>query len=140
MIIGGINFIAVFIAAVVAFGFGAFWYTLLADPWMKAVGWSEEKIAYHRAHGPETRAPFAISFIAELVMAAVLAVMIGRLGPVTIWQGIVTGFLLWLGFVVTSMAVNHAFGGAQPMLTVLDGLHWLGVLVLQGTTIGAFGV
>ena len=38
------------------------------------------------------------------------------------------------------MGVNHAFEGAKPMLTVIDGGHWLAVLLLMGAIIGAFGV
>jgi hypothetical protein len=38
------------------------------------------------------------------------------------------------------MGVNHAFGGAKPMLTLIDGGYWLAVLLIQGAVIGAFGV
>lgn len=138
----GINYWAVLVAAVAAWLAGAAWYMVLAKPWMSAVGWSAEKIARHIEKGPEDKSPFIISFVAELVMAWVLAGLIGHLGPgqVTIWNGIVSGAFVWLGFVVTTMAVNHAFGGAKPMLTVIDGGHWLMVLVLMGAIIGAFGV
>jgi Protein of unknown function (DUF1761) len=54
--------------------------------------------------------------------------------------GVVTGFFVWLGFVITTMGVNHAFGGAKPMLTFIDGGYWLAVLLMQGAVIGAFGV
>jgi hypothetical protein len=36
--------------------------------------------------------------------------------------------------------VNHAFQGAKTTLTLIDGGHWLGVLLLQGTILGAWGV
>jgi hypothetical protein len=47
---------------------------------------------------------------------------------------------LWLGFVVTTIAVNYAFGGRKPMLIVIDSGHWLLVLLLMGAIIGAMGV
>ena len=47
---------------------------------------------------------------------------------------------MWLGFVITTMAVNNAFRGAKPALTLIDGGHWLGVLLLQGAVIGWLGV
>jgi hypothetical protein len=34
------------------------------------------------------------------------------------------------------MTVNHAFQGAKRSLTLIDGGHWLGVLVLQGAVLG----
>ena len=42
--------------------------------------------------------------------------------------GVISGFFVWLGFVITTMGVNHAFGGAKPMLTLIDGGYWLAVL------------
>ena len=75
-------------------------------------------------------------------MAWVLAGIIAHLGPgqVTIRNGVISGAFIWLGFVVTTLAVNYGFGGRRPMLTVIDSGHWLGVLIVMGAIIGAFGV
>ena len=54
--------------------------------------------------------------------------------------GIVSGLFLWLGFVITTLAVNNAYAQRKLALTVIDGLHWLGVLVVQGAVIGLMGV
>jgi hypothetical protein len=70
----------------------------------------------------------------------VLAGVIGHMGTVTIRNGVISGAFCWLGFVVTTLAVNYAFGGRNPMLTLIDGGHWLGVLLIIGAVIGAFGV
>ena len=40
----------------------------------------------------------------------------------------------------TTLAVNSAFGQRKASLTIIDGIHWLGVLVIQGAIIGAMGV
>ena len=71
-------------------------------------------------------------------MAWVLAGVIGHLGTgaITLRSGVIAGALMWLGFVATTLAVNHTFQGAKPILTLLDGGHWLGVLLLQGAVIG----
>ena len=58
----------------------------------------------------------------------------------TIRGGIITGAFMWIGFAVTSTAVNYAWQRAKPMLTVIDGAHWLGVLLIQGAILGAMGV
>jgi hypothetical protein len=75
-------------------------------------------------------------------MAYILAGAIGHLGDgmVTVRNGIITGVFMWVGFVVTTMSVNYGFQGAKPMLSVIDGIHWLGVLVLQGLIIGWVGI
>jgi hypothetical protein len=62
------------------------------------------------------------------------------MGEITVRSGLISAAFAWLGFVITTMSVNYAFGGRMPMLTVIDGGHWLGVLLIMGAVIGAFGV
>jgi hypothetical protein len=69
----------------------------------------------------------------------VLAGLIAHMGPPTIRSGIISAVFCWFGFVITTLAVNYAFGGRKPMLTLIDGGHWLGVLIIMGAVIGAFG-
>jgi hypothetical protein len=86
--------------------------------------------------------PFIVSIVALLIMAWVLAGGIGHLGPgqVTLKNGVISALFMWLGFVITTLAVNYSFGQRRPMLIVIDGIHWLGVLVIQGAIVGAMGV
>jgi hypothetical protein len=141
MTFAGINYLAVFIAAVAGFGFGAVYYMTLSGPWLNAMGWPPEQQAAIKQGGMNTgKAPFVISIAANLVMAWVLAGVIGHLGTVTVRSGMISGAFAWLGFVATTLSVNYAFGGRKPMLTVIDGAHWLGVLLIMGAVIGAFGV
>jgi Protein of unknown function (DUF1761) len=134
MAFAGINPLAVLIAAVAGFAFGAAYYVGLSKQWLAAIGMTKEAVAAGRSP-----APFIVSIVALLIMAWVLAGGIGHLGPgqVTLKNGIISALLMWLGFVITTLAVNYSFG--QP-LTVIDGIHWLGVLVIQGAIIGAMGV
>jgi hypothetical protein len=86
--------------------------------------------------------PYVITFVCQLVMAAMLAGVIGHLGKayVTAKAGVISGFFIWLGFVVTTLTVNHTFQGAKRALTLIDCGHWLGVLLVQGLVIGWMGV
>lgn len=136
----GVNYFAVVLAAVVAFMFGWLWYgVLFSKSWLSAVGKTEEEV---KGDGNMSPIPFVISFVALLIMAWVLAGVIGHLGSgqVTLKNGVISGAFLWLGFVVTTLTVTYAFQGAKRALTLIDGGHWLGVLLLQGTVIGVFGV
>lgn len=135
----GLNYLAVVLAAVVSFMFGWVWYgVLLSKPWLDAVGKTAEEI---KGDGPSPM-PFVIAFVAQFIMAWVLAGVIGHLGPgeVTFKNGVISAAFLWLGFVITVLSVNYAFQGAKPSLTLIDGGHWLGVLLLQGAVIGLIGV
>jgi hypothetical protein len=137
MSFAGISYIAVFFAAVAGFAFGAVYYTLLGTQWMTALGKTREDIERQRSP-----LPFVIAAAAQLVMAFVLAGTIGHLGQgmVTIRNGVISALFVWVGFVATTMAVNYAFQGARYKLTLIDGGHWLGGLLIQGLIIGWIGV
>ena len=139
MAFAGINHLAVLIATVAGFAFGAAYYMTLSRPWLAAMGKTKEELA---AAGKGSPGPFIVSIVALLIMAWVLAGGIGHLGPgqVTLKNGVISALFMWLGFVITTLAVNYSFGQRRPMLTVIDGIHWLGVLVIQGAIIGAMGV
>ena len=128
-----INFLAVLVAAVAGWLVGAVWYGVLGRQWMAALGRTEDT----RRSIPVT--PMIIAFIALIVMATMLAGLIGHLGPVNAERGVVSGVLVWFGFVITTITVGNAFQQRKPMLTIIDGGHWLAVLVVQGAIIGAFG-
>ena len=139
MAFAGINYLAVLVATVAGFAFGAAYYMTLSRPWLAAMGKTREELA---AAGKRSPVPFIVSIVALLIMAWVLAGGIGHLGPgqVTLRNGVISGLFMWLGFVITTLAVNYSFGQRRPMLTIIDGIHWLGVLVIEGAIIGAMGV
>lgn len=137
MAFAGMNYLAILIAAVAGFGWGTIYYMTLSKQWLVAVGKSKEELATTRSP-----TPFVISFIALLIMGFVLAGSIGHLGPdnVTVKNGIISGAIVWAGFVATTVFVNNAYPGRKYMLSVIDSIHWLGVLVIQGAIIGGMGV
>jgi hypothetical protein len=130
----GTSHFAVVIAAVGGFIFGAIYYGLVSKPWIRA-GRIDPALA---RPGPKV---LAITFICELVMAFVLAGIIASMGPghATLSGGLLTGFTVWAGFMVTTMAVNHRYQGYGWDLTLIDGGHWLGVALVMGAVIGWFG-
>ncbi len=133
MTFSGINYVAVLIAAIAGFAWGAAYYMTLSKQWLAAVGMTEMR---------RSLAPFIITFIALLVMGWVLAGTLGHLGAgqVTTKNGIISGLFVWLGFVVTTVFVSNAYPGRKYALSVIDSIHWLGVLVIQGAVIGAMGL
>lgn len=138
MTVSGVNSIAIIVAGIAGFGLGAIWYMVLGGVWRRALGKTEGD--FKPQTGFAKALPFIIAMVALLVMATMLAGIMAHLGSYTVRGGVIAGALLWLGFVITTMGVNHAFAGAKPMLTVIDGGHWLAVLLIQGAVIGAFGL
>lgn len=137
MIFAGLNYLAVIVAAIAGFVFGAVYYVALAKPWMAAIGFTKNSMAKNKS-----TTPFVVAAVSNLIMAWMLAGVIGHLGlgQVTIQNGVISAAFIWFGFVLTTMAVNNGFGMRKPMLTVIDSGHWLGVLVIMGAVIGAFGL
>ena len=133
-----ISTLAVFAAAIASFIVGAIWYGVLGRPWMAALGWSDDQIKATRA---VPVVPMLVSFVAELVMAFVLAGVIGHLGPgmTTVKNGLISGAFIWAGFVVTTLVVNNAYARRSVMLAVIDAGHWLAVLLVQGAVLCAIG-
>jgi hypothetical protein len=141
MSFANVNFLAILIAAVAAWVFGAVYYGLLGKAWIAALGETMETLKQKQAgkSGLAKIAPFIISFVAELIMAYVLYGLLGHLGAYTIRAGIISGALCWFGFILTTITVNNAYPGRKTMLTVIDSGHWLGVLVILGAVIGGMG-
>lgn len=129
-----INWLAVIIGVVVAWGIGAGWYIVLARQWMAAIGKTPDQI-----NGKDPT-PYIIGFACQLVMATVLAAIMPALfGATNAVNGLLTGGLMWLGFVITSMTLNHRYEGAPWSRTLIDGGYLLVALLVQGLVIGLFG-
>lgn len=137
MVFAGLNYLAIVIAALAAFAWGTIYYMTLSKQWLVAVGITKEQMQTGRS-----AAPFIISFVALVVMAWVLAGTLGHLGPgqVTVKNGIISGLFMWAGFIATTVFVNNAYPGRKYSLSVIDSIHWLGVVVIEGAVIGAMGV
>ena len=132
MTVAAINYWSIPLAAIAAFVWGAAYYMTLSKQWLAAVGRTEPN---------KSPTPFILSFVALLVMAFVLSGAIAHLGPgqVTLKNGIISGLILWAGFVLTPVVVNNAYPGRKYLLSIIDSIPWLGVLVIQGAVIGAMG-
>ncbi|MEM9207369.1 MAG: DUF1761 domain-containing protein [Pseudomonadota bacterium] len=137
MDIFGVNVLVILGAAVASYVFGAAWYMALSKPWAAALGTTTEQMS---AEG--SASSYVIAFIAQLVMAYVLAGVFAHVmkDQVTVYGSIISALMIWVGFIVTTMTVNHRFQNSPWSLTAIDSGHWLGVLMIQAAVIGFFGV
>lgn len=137
MAFAGHNYLAIVLAALVGYGFGAVYYTALGRVWLAAIGQTEADVKARAS-----LVPYIIALAALLVMATMLAGVLGHLGPgqVTLKNGVISALFVFVGFVATTLVVNHAFQGAKASHTLIDAGHWLGVLLIQGAIIGWMGV
>ena len=132
------NWTAIIIAAVAAWLFGAVYYGLLGKMWVAAQGETMESLKARNAgkSALAKAAPFIISFIAEIVMAAALSGILFHSAMAGPRRGAITGALIWLGFVLTTILVNNAYAFRSLKLTAIDAGHWLGALIIIGAVVG----
>lgn len=135
MTYGGINYIAVLAATGAALLAGLLWYSLFSARWMIENGMrpatDEEK-----SRVKLSKTPVVVAGLATFLTAFCLAKLMEVLDAVSISNGIALALFLWIGFVATTISVNHRFEGRSWRLTFIDTGYWLVVLLLQATIIG----
>jgi len=141
MSFAGINVLAVLAAAVAGWLASAVWYMSLGQIYQAALGKTPEQCKAEMKK-PGAFLPFLYAFIGNLVIAWMLAGVLGHLGPgqVTPKNGLITGAFLWFGFILTTMVVNFCFSGRDRRLLLIDLGNWLIVMALTGAVIGWLGV
>jgi len=131
-----VNLWAVLAAAIASMVIGSIWYgPLFGKMFMKEMGmdkWSKEK---QDAMKKKMGLSYAAQFIASLVMFYVLAGLIVGFGHATLAGGAMTGFILWIRFVVP-LAVGDAVWGGNMKLFWLKIAHMLVTLLAAGAILG----
>ncbi len=104
---------------------------------MREVGmnqWSPERQA---AEKKKMGMSYFGQFVASLVMFYILAWFIGGLDKLTLQGGILVGFLVWIGFVVTTKFGDAIWGGKMSLFWLTTG-NSLVILLATGAIIGAW--
>lgn len=129
-----VNWLAVVLATVASFAFGAAWYMILSKQWLAAIGKTRDQI------NSADYTPYIWSAALLFVMAYFIALLTpALLGSNSVTNGLIVGAHTWLGFVITSMIINHRYEGAPWSRTLIDGGYLLIVLLIDGVVIGLFG-
>ncbi|MEG6508174.1 DUF1761 domain-containing protein [Methyloligella sp. 2.7D] len=124
------NFPAVLAAAAAGFLVGWIWYSIFGGAWRAGLGPSAPR---------STPILLVLAAIANLVMAAMLSGVLFHTGLWTWHGGMISGALLWTGFVLTTVGVSESFQNRPPSVIAIDVGHWLFVLLAMGTILGTFG-
>ena len=135
MVFFDVNWLGIVLATIASMALGMAWYMALSKQWMGALGKTEADIK-----AGSTVSPFVWATIAQFVMAYFIAkltpLVMGDLNWVT---GIMMGAHVWVGFIITSMVLNHRYQGQKWALTFIDGGYLLGVVLIQGIVLGIAG-
>ena len=138
---GHVNWLSVVIAAVASFVFGAIYYTALGKFWLAAQGKTADSCKIENAGKSKLAmaVPFLLSFVGALIMGVTQYGILTHSGLWSLRAGVISGAFCWFGFVLTTVVINNAYGNRKVMLSVIDGAHWLGVLMIIGGIVGWMG-
>jgi hypothetical protein len=128
-----INYLAVLVAAILNMVIGALWYSpmLFGKSWSQAIGKKMEEMG-------SGGTGYAITILASLVTAYVLAYLVSKLGLHGFWSGTQLGLVAWLGFTATTHASNYAFEGKSMRLYSINLGYFLVSFLLMGGLLGAW--
>ncbi len=123
--------IAILGAGVAGWIFGAIWYGVLSKPYQRALGLNPDDCKDKKM--PMT--PMVVSFLAAIVMSAVLYQLLTNLGVMGTAPAALAGLTIGVGFLATSVLVNNLFQQKSVALTVIDAGHWALAVVVEAVVI-----
>ncbi len=128
-----INFIAVLLAAVASFVFGAIWYSpvLFMRRWCQETGVNPSESIDNPAR------VYGTTFLMNLISAFVLSLLLGP-GP-DISIAILYACLISVGMIAASMGINYQFAQRSLMHWLIDSGFHLGRFVLMATVLSFWG-
>ena len=128
-----VNFLAVFVGAIIEMLLGFLWYgPLFAKPWMALQGWTQERM---QGSNPNP-VIYLVPFLGALVTAYVLALVIQAAQMGTLAGGAGLGLLVGIGFVAPAFASNYTFSSRPFKLFMIDAGYYLVAPVLIGALLG----
>ncbi len=130
-----INLFSVFIAAVAAMAVGAIWYApgVLGKKWMQLA-----KVKPNDINKKAANRAMAMNFLALLVMAYVLAIIVSFYEATTFSAGVLVGCIVWLGFIVTYGLSEYVYYNRPLNLFVFNMSYHLISVALMGGILAAW--
>jgi hypothetical protein len=121
-ILSNLNFAAVFVAGIAHMVIGLIWFM----PRLFGKQWTE----LTKQEMKPARKWMATGFIGHMVMATVMAIVVYLANATTIFEGVVVGMLLWIGFVVT-LEIGELIWEKIPfkLFAIRIGNHFVGFSV-----------
>jgi hypothetical protein len=127
----------ILVAALVAFLIGALWYSpvLFAKAWVRTNGYTPERLAAMRANAGRA---YAGSFVAFVVMASVLGLLLRHLGADSTADGAAWGFHAWLGFALPIGFTANLYSDKPAAAFLIDAGYQLVYMTVMGAILGAW--
>lgn len=127
-----INYLAVFVAALLSFVVGGLWYgPLFGKAWMNEMGFTEESLK-----NANMGKIYGTSFVLALVISFNLAAFLGDKADLA-W-GLTAGALAGIGWVAASIGITYLFGRKTMKLFFIDAGYQAVTYTLMGGLLGVW--
>jgi hypothetical protein len=132
-----VHVLPVVVSALAVFVIGALWYSpaLFGKQWVKAHGYTEEKIQQMRAGASRA---YAVSFVCYLVMAVAMSILIGRIGVTMLQGGVKLGALIGVGFAATNGLTANMFSEKPLSTWLIDASYQIVYLMVMGAILAVW--
>jgi len=127
--------IAVIVAAVAGWAFGAAWYMSLAKPWTAA---ANIEVDENGRPVDESALPYILSMLAMILVAGMMRHTFALSGIETFGKGLISGLGVGLFFISPWIMINNAYGGRPFKLTLIDGGYATFGCAIIGAVLGLF--
>lgn len=129
------GFIAVIVAAIAGWAFGAAWYMTLSKPWVAAVNIDVDESG-RPVNG--TTLPYILSMVAMILVAGMMRHTFALSGIETFRKGLISGLGVGLFFIGPWIMINNAYGERPFKLTLIDGGYATFGCAIIGAVLGLF--
>ncbi|HYL83772.1 MAG TPA: DUF1761 domain-containing protein [Candidatus Angelobacter sp.] len=129
-----LNWLAILVAAVASMILGFLWYSplLFAKAWVREMGYDINDKAKMEEMRKSAGPAYAGSFVASLLSAFTLALILHGLRAEDLHFGIMASFHIWLGFVATVQFTGALFAKQSMKLFAINTLYQLVCYVVMG--------
>jgi hypothetical protein len=135
-----LNLWAILVAAISTMVVGFLWYSplLFAKPWMKEMGYDPNDKAKTEEMKKTAGPAYAWSFVASLVSAFTLALILHGLRGEDLHFGLMVSFHVWLGFVATVQLTGALFMKQSMKLFAINTGYQLVCYLVMGAILTAW--
>jgi hypothetical protein len=135
-----LNLLAVLVAAISTMVVGFVWYSpiLFAKAWMREMGYDPNDKAKIQEMRKSSGPAYAGSFVASLVSAFILALLLHWLRADNLHLGLNLGFHVWLGFVATVQFTGVLFMKQSMKLFAINTGYQLVCYLVMGAILAVW--
>ena len=135
-----LNWLAILVAAIATMVVGFLWYSplLFAKPWMREMGYDPNDKAKTQEMQKSAGPAYAGSFVASLISAFTLALILHGLNTQGLDFGLMVSFHVWLGFVATVQFTGALFMKQSMKLFAINTGYQLVCYLAMGAILTAW--